>query len=137
MSEFDGLVIFIAHNGHRFDHRILCHHFQELGVIIPHNFIFADSLQLMKRFQPGMKKYNLRYLCQAILQEDPSGLHQAKNDVDVLWQILRKTLNIDSNCEAAKHLANLCLKDEFGIPFQSIDELEIDLQPHDFDPEFD
>jgi len=132
-SSHDGIVVFLAHNGARFDHRILKHHLEQTGMPIPPNWRFCDSLPLIKQLAPGMKKYNLGYLHKAFFGCEPPNFHHARDDVDALWNVIKKINGADDE-EATKRVVNLCLSSCFGEAFKTIDE-ELDIP--DFDYEFE
>ena len=118
----DGLVVFIAHNGRRFDHRILKHHFEELGFPIPPNWLFADSIPLLKLRRPGLTKYNLKSLCLGELGELPAGLHHAEADVAALWAVMKKAFGQADDDASTKSVANACLTQCYGEAFQTVEE---------------
>jgi len=90
VSNHDGIVIFLAHNGARFDHRILQHHLIQAGVNIPPNWRFCDSIPLVKSMLPGMKKYNLGYLHNSVFGCLPRNFHHARDDVGALWKVIKE-----------------------------------------------
>ena len=74
VSEGDGIVVFIAHNGIRFDHKILRHHYTEsTGLELPPNWFFADSLPLSKE-KLGLKSYSVANLARSYLKKEVVGL---------------------------------------------------------------
>jgi len=125
----DGMIILLAHNGNKFDHKILRHHLGEAGILIPPNWYFADTLPLIKTLLPGLRSYSLKNLAMGVLGKDPAGLHQASTDVTVLWTILQKLLKEENEEKALTILARHLLHTIFGEDF----ELPDDLDENDFE----
>jgi len=112
----DGMVILLAHNGNRFDHKILRHHFEERGLHIPPNWYFEDTLPLCKKLLPGLKSYAIVNLASGLLEKTPTGLHQASTDVTVLWTILKIMIKEEDDEKALTMIARQVLHDMFGMP---------------------
>ena len=55
VSDPEGLVLLLAHNGHKFDHRILRHHIQEFGLQVPPNWYFVDTLPMARDNAQGLR----------------------------------------------------------------------------------
>jgi len=119
------MIVLLAHNGNRFDHKILRHHLGEAGILIPPNWYFADSLPLLKqKLLPGLQSYSLKNLALGLLEKEPAGLHQASTDVTVLWTILKKLVNEENEEKALTVIARHLLKEIFGEDFQVPDDLD-------------
>lgn len=125
----DGMVIFMAHNGDKFDHKILRYHLQERGLTIPPNWYFADTLPLARSLLPGLRSYSIKNLALGLLGKEPVGLHQASEDVAVLWAILRKLVKEENEKKALSMIARHQLSTLFGIQHEEISE---DLEESDF-----
>lgn len=126
------MVLLIAHNGKRFDHKILRHHFGEvLGHPIPSNWCFGDSLPMAKEL--SLKSYSMANLSRAYLtpKEWQTQIHSAAEDVQILWKIMKmmfaRTLSRD---DAVRFLTNKFLKQAFSVEFQTYDRT---LEEEDFE----
>ena len=89
LKEFDN-VILVAHNGRAFDMRILCHAVESVGMqdLMRHRVLACiDSLQLMKKTFPKLKKHSLSALVEHFLREQFNA-HDAAADVDILVKVL-------------------------------------------------
>ena len=49
----DDEVILCAHNNHKYDMKVLINNMNELGIPLPSNFAFSDSMRIMKNYQKG------------------------------------------------------------------------------------
>ena len=75
-------VIMCAHNGKRYDHRILAHHGWTYGGRA------ADSLQWFKDASPGRNSYSLKNLHQDMFGSGVPAAHNALPDVHALVRIM-------------------------------------------------
>lgn len=84
-------IIFLAHNGSKFDEPILRSEFSRCEVSIPDNWRFADSLCIFKSLLPreGPKSFSLGALHNRLLREGISNQHRAAGDVEGLERCLR------------------------------------------------
>ena len=77
-------VILCAHNGKRYDHRILCHHgLQFKGRAI-------DSLDLFKDSSPGRLSYSLKSLYSEMFSTTIPAAHNAMPDVYATLRIMNE-----------------------------------------------
>ena len=129
VSDPEGLVLLLAHNGHKFDHRILKHHIQEFGLQVPPNWYFVDTLPMARENAQGLRSYSLLNLARTFLKEDPQGLHAADEDVRFLWRVMEKLVDKKGD-EAVRRVGQLALKQVFGREF--LNEPENDLEEGDF-----
>jgi DNA polymerase III alpha subunit (gram-positive type) len=94
------LVMMVAHNGARFDHPILRHHLEKSHPPLPSNFVWLDSLPVIRVCHPGLKSYSLENLCRVFLEvEDNPDLHTASEDITVLWNIIKKVGMSKRTCQ--------------------------------------
>jgi len=124
----DGMVILMAHNGNRFDHKILRHHLGEAGILIPPNWYFADSLPFLRKILPSLSSYSIKNLALGLLAKEPANLHQASTDVTILWTILQKALRMEDE-KALTAIARYLLREIFEEDLQLPDGLD----ENDFD----
>ena len=89
---------------------------------IPPNWLFADSIPLLKLRRPGLTKYNLKSLCLGELGELPAGLHHAEADVAALWAVMKKAFGQADDDASTKSVANACLTQCYGEAFQTVEE---------------
>ena len=80
-------VILCAHNGKRYDHRILAHH--NWG----YNCRAADSLQWFKTTSPGRNSYSLKNLHTELYGTGVPAAHNAMPDVHAVVRIMN-SLNV-------------------------------------------
>lgn len=81
--------IFVAHNGDRFDHRILCN---ICGFITKENATFLDSMRLFNMFNIGEKTENSRLetIYKSVVNNDIVQSHRAEGDVKMIIDIMNK-----------------------------------------------
>jgi len=127
-----GAVIFIAHNGNRFDFKIFRHYFHQFVGHVPPNWYFVDSLPLCKEFF-NTKIANMKHLCTTVLGLDPNDLHAADVDVKYLWKILKKGVKEDDDEAATKVLASRCMKEIFKVSFSAVEENACEIEEEDFE----
>lgn len=75
-------VIMCAHNGKRYDHRILAHHGWTSDCRV------ADSLQWFKNASPGRNSYSLKNLHEEMFGSGVPAAHNALPDVHALVRIM-------------------------------------------------
>ncbi len=82
-------VILCAHNGKRYDHRILAHHHLNFkGQVV-------DSIDIFKSVSPGRNSYSLKNLHNELFGSNVPGAHNAMPDIYALLKIINQ-LNIET-----------------------------------------
>jgi DNA polymerase III epsilon subunit-like protein len=80
----------LAHNGKRYDVRILLFENSRHGHPLPANVRHADTIDVFKRSFPGRDSYNLGQMHADILGHELENAHDAMADVDGVCALLRK-----------------------------------------------
>lgn len=77
-------ALLCAHNGKRYDHRILCHHGWD------HSGWAVDSLQLFKDASPGRNSYSLKNLHTEMFGTGVPAAHNAMPDVHAMLRVFNE-----------------------------------------------
>jgi len=95
-SDEKEVVLFIAHNS-AFDLRVLKKGLEKAGETFPSNWVFYDSIKLVKHFEPQkLPSYALGNLAKHYrCQSQPT--HRSASDVRCLAEILMKVIDHDMN----------------------------------------
>lgn len=80
----------LAHNGKRFDARILVSENARHGIGFPRNLYHCDSIDVMKVLFPGKNSYALGKIYQEVIGEPLVGAHDAMADVNGVIQVLKR-----------------------------------------------
>ena len=81
------IVLFVAHNA-PFDHRVMKKALAKAEIPFPTNWVFQDSLKIIKQYRPGLDSYALGKLAESLQCEKPT--HRSASDVACLIEILKK-----------------------------------------------
>ena len=104
----------IAHNGKRFDARILtfenARHYIDFNTFEVHS---CDSIDVFKKVYPGLTSYSLGNIYQDVLGRELKGAHDAMVDVDGMWRLMKykkddAIANVISNSECFRHVQKRC-----------------------------
>jgi len=88
-------VHMLAHNNDRFDEKVLRHEFERIGKKIPDNWIFYDSLKIIKNgWFPKEEKYNITFLFSKYCGKQLEEYHRAMNDVLALYEVIKHMFQI-------------------------------------------
>jgi DNA polymerase III alpha subunit (gram-positive type) len=87
------IIIMAAHNGEKFDKPILIEAFEGVGMSIPSNWRFGDTLPLFRNklnlhAPKSMKPYALSNLYQSLCKRNIEEAHRAEGDIQALYQCL-------------------------------------------------
>jgi len=86
----DKLIHFIAHNGKRFDTRILYFEHARHRLVMPNNWCFTDSLQIFRDLYPDYKSYKLGKLYSGEFGEEIPDAHTALADAEAIRRLCTK-----------------------------------------------
>lgn len=106
----------IAHNGKRFDARILAFENARHKVDFNSYEVYScDSIDVFKTVYPGLESYNLGSLYQDVIGHELKDAHDAMADVDGVWKLMRynseeSIVNILKNSEQFRHVQKRCFK---------------------------
>lgn len=89
-AQQDNPLTLIAHNGKRYDARILVSENVRHGISMPRNLYHCDSIDVMKTLFPGKNSYALGRIYEELLGEPLADAHDAMADVNGVIQILRR-----------------------------------------------
>merc|ERR1712224_1159878 len=92
-------VTLLAHNGKRFDARIL--HFEHVrhGLPTPPNLFHADTVDVFKCTFPARASYKLGETYRDVVGHDLSNAHDADADVVGVCELLRKAQDVHKAIE--------------------------------------
>lgn len=80
----------MAHNGKRFDARILVSENARHNIEMPRNLFHCDSIDVMKTLFPGKSSYSLGQIYKDVIGEPLADAHDAAADVNGVIQIMRR-----------------------------------------------
>tara|TARA_B100001094_G_scaffold42544_2_gene37300 strand:- start:3573 stop:4367 length:795 start_codon:yes stop_codon:yes gene_type:complete len=86
----DNPLTLMAHNGKRFDARILVSENARHGIEMPRNLYHCDSIDVMKTLFPGKNSYALGRIYEDVIGEPLADAHDATADVNGVIQILKR-----------------------------------------------
>ena len=86
----DRPLTLIAHNGKRFDARILVSENARHGIGMPRNLYHCDSIDVMKILFPGKNSYALGRIYADVIGEPLQDAHDAMADVNGVIQVLKR-----------------------------------------------
>lgn len=105
-GEDDGLLL-LAHNGDKFDFKILEDNFTRYNIPIPNNWFPRDTLPVIKTIHPKLPSYALENLYRTAFGEDIPDSHSAEGDVEALVKCLFHYLGVGNEEEMLTNLINL------------------------------
>jgi len=104
------IILLIAHNCEEFDKLVLIRALESVGITLPDNWRFADSLQLFRRTHPGFKgyhPYSLESLYKRFFDEAIPHGHRADGDINALLRLLMYAHGATSTSAQQKIINNL------------------------------
>ena len=90
-NDGDVAVTLCAHNGKRFDARIICFSHARHNISWPRNYHHSDSIEIFKSIYPGEKTYSLGALYKSILGKELESAHDAAADVGAVYELMTNT----------------------------------------------
>jgi len=112
----DHPLTLMAHNGKRFDARILVSENARHSIDMPRNLYHCDSIDVMKILFPGRNSYALGRIYQDVIGEPLADAHDAMADVNGVIQVLKRghlgemTDAISSKQESFNHIIKRALR---------------------------
>lgn len=90
-KDTDTQIIFLAHNGNKFDEPVLRAEFERSGLQIPTNWIFADSYYMALSWLSPISTPNYKEgtLYRRYVGQELEGAHNAIADVEGLWSVMK------------------------------------------------
>jgi len=85
----DHQLTLMAHNGKRFDARILVSENARHGIGMPRNLYHCDSIDVMKILFPGRNSYSLGRIYEDVIGNPLADAHDAMADVNGVIQVLK------------------------------------------------
>ena len=85
----DAPLTLLAHNGKRYDARIMCFEHFRHGLRLPSGARHADTIDVLKRVLPGRDNYKLGEVHGDLLGRELENAHDAMADVDGMCALLR------------------------------------------------
>jgi DNA polymerase III epsilon subunit-like protein len=85
-------VVMIAHNNKYFDELMIRKEYEAIGITIPPNVVFWDSLPWLRRNFVGLTSYSLEPLYEYFFREKFSNAHRADADVRALARIYKEII---------------------------------------------
>lgn len=107
-----------AHNGNRFDVRILIFHHNRHGIDFPNNVLYCDTIPVFKTIFPGLASYSLGSVYANAFGTEVPNAHDAVADVQAMVDLCRhgehenKTSILPILLNSSKSI-NLKIKDMF------------------------
>ena len=115
-ADQDNPLTLLAHNGKRFDARILVSENARHGIEMPRNLFHCDSMDVMKTIFPGKNSYALGRIYEDVIGEPLANAHDAMADVNGVIQVLKRghpgelTIAIATHQESMNHIIKRALK---------------------------
>lgn len=112
----DNPLTLMAHNGKRFDARILVSENARHSIGMPRNLFHCDSIDVMKTIFPGKKSYALGRIYEDVIGEPLADAHDAMADVSGVIKVLKRgppgelTRAIATHRESFNHIIKRALK---------------------------
>ena len=109
-------VTMMAHNGKRFDARILVSENARHGIEMPHNIYHSDTIPVMKALFPGRSSYALGKIYEDVIGSPLPDAHDAMADVNGVIEVLKRghpaelTQAIETYQESFNHIIKRALK---------------------------
>lgn len=104
----------LAHNGKRYDARILVFEHDRHGLGLPPNLYHADTIDVFKQIFPGRRSYKLGELHAWVLGRELENAHDAMADVDGMCALLSHVgrgavgAAVEASSEALESIAQRC-----------------------------
>ena len=104
----------LAHNGKRYDARILVFEHDRHGLGLPRNLYHADTIDVFKQIFPGRRSYKLGELHAWVLGRELENAHDAMADVDGMCALLSHVgrgavgAAVEASSEALESIAQRC-----------------------------
>lgn len=88
-----GKVIFVAHNGYKFDFAVIALHLERHGRSLPEGptYMMFDSLYALKKKLPGRKSYSLGKIYKDIFGKSLENAHTADADTNAMFELLERS----------------------------------------------
>lgn len=115
-ADQDEPLTLLAHNGKRFDARILVSENARHGIEMSRNLYHCDSIDVMKAIFPGKNSYALGRIYEDVIGEQLQDAHDAMADVRGVIEILKRghpgevRTAIDTHQESFNHIIKRALK---------------------------
>ena len=84
----NGIVNLVAHNGKRFDARILTFEHNRHDLTLPHNLYHTDTIPVLKELFPYLYDYKLGTVYQSTFHEPIPDQHTAMGDCRAMQRLL-------------------------------------------------
>jgi DNA polymerase III epsilon subunit-like protein len=113
-------ITLCAHNGKRFDMRIVVFEHARHHIQWPRNVNHSDSIETFKQLYPGLKSYSMAALHNHVFNMDVPNAHDASADVDAMYALLtdryeekrRAFATLLENSESVAHVIKRAFKDK-------------------------